>query len=500
MTHRSAGVRPTHLSADYVVVGSGAGGAIAAAELARAGARVALIEAGAWRQPQDLPHSILGTFGATLDQWGVSITRGRALWPIVQGRAVGGGTVVNSAIIVRTPADLFERWSSELGIDGLADAVWAAQDEIEAELEVGPTQPDQLGRHNALALAGAAAAGYPSHPTVRATPGCAGAGTCLQGCRRGHKRSADLVYVPQVLDAGGWVLSNAPVRRVLVQGGKAVGVAGRFIDPITGRPGGTFRVDADKAVILAASAAHTPTLLQRSGVRHPALGEGFRAHPGTTSFGIYPDPVDMVQGASQGWASTAFRTDPGYKLETLSMPPELVAGRLMGGGKALVDRLAAYRHMACFVVGIRAESVGTVRAGWGGAPVVRYTLDRADMERARHAIWTLARTHFAAGAEAVVPGVVGLPYSLGPDQVDRILQASLDPRHWVAILSHLFGGAVMGADPQRAVCDPRGRVRGVRGLLVVDAAVIPSNLGVNPQHTIMALSRTFTRRLLEEGA
>lgn len=201
----------------------------------------------------------------------------------------------------------------------------------------------------------------------------------------------------------------------------------------------------------------------------------------------------MLSGATQGWASTHFREEPGYKLETLSMPPELVAGRLSGGGTRLMERLRHYRVLANFVVGLRAESEGRVRAGWGGASTLHYTLDGADMQRLRHAAWTLARTHFAAGARAVYPGIHGLKSRIEPGEEDVILGAPLDPRAWVAILSHLFGGAVMGRDPQRAVCDARGRVRGVQRLGVVDASLIPTNLGVNPQLTIMGIARVFAR-------
>jgi choline dehydrogenase-like flavoprotein len=62
----------------------------------------------------------------------------------------------------------------------------------------------------------------------------------------------------------------------------------------------------------------------------------------------------------------------------------------------------------------------------------------------------------------------------------------------------LFGGCVMGADPARSVCDPAGRVHGYTGLYVADASLVPTNLGVNPQHTIMALSRHASVRLAEK--
>jgi choline dehydrogenase-like flavoprotein len=499
MTHLAYQDDDVELDADYVVVGSGAGGATAAVTLARGGASVAVVEAGAWRDPADYPCSAYGAMRDLLEDWGANVTQGRALWPIVQARTVGGTTVVNSAICVRTPGDIFEQWQREHGVggDAMAEAIWRAQDDIERDLSVELVPPRAQGRSNRLAMQGANAVGYDSHVLKRYVKGCVGAGQCLQGCRSLRKQSTNLNYVPEVLERGGLVLSCAPVDRVRLHRRRATGVEGRFRHPATRRKGGRFTVNARKAVVVAASATHSPVLLLRSKVRSPKLGHFFRAHPGTGVFGCYDDPVDMNVGATQGWASTAFRTDPGLKLETLAIPPEMVASRLAGGGRELMRRLKEYRHIAMWCHAVRAESCGRVHNVFGH-PLVRYTLDRADMMRFRAGMHLLAKTHVAAGARAVIPGIYGLPYSLRPNEIDRLLDAPLDPRRYIGILSHLFGGCVMGSDPRRSVCDERGRVHGYERLVVADASVIPTNLGVNPQHTIMALASLFAQQLLDD--
>lgn len=497
MSHVSYRQESYSAETDYVVVGSGAGGAVAAVELARGGARVTLVEAGAWRDPEHYPHSVYGALHHLFDDWGSLVARGRALWPIVQGRCVGGTTVINSAICVRTPEDIFAQWEREHGVGGLRDAVLGHQEELERELCASPVPPQSAGRANQLALLGANQLGYESHVITRYVKGCAGTGQCLQGCRGLKKQSLNITFVREVAERGGEILSCAPVDRILLEGKRAVGVSGRFRDPATRRHGGKFVLRARRGVLLAASVTRSPLLLARSGVTLPALGKFFRAHPGTGVFGLYDEVVDMNVGATQGWASTAFRSEPGLKLETLSLPPEMVASRLSGGGTELVNKLRDYRHLALWVAAVRAESVGEVRSGLLGQPVVRYSLDRADMERLRHGLVLVARTHFAAGAKRIIPGVYGLPYFLGPDEVKLLEQGPLDPRDYVGVISHLFGGCVMGSDPARSVVDGRGRVHGHEGLVVCDASVIPTNLGVNPQHTIMGLARTFARGLLD---
>jgi choline dehydrogenase-like flavoprotein len=332
---------------------------------------------------------------------------------------------------------------------------------------------------------------------TRYVKGCVGSGQCLQGCKQLKKQSLNLQFVPEVMALGGTVLSCAPAERVLLEGRRAVGVTGRFREPVTRRKGGRFTVRARKAVVVAASVTRTAPLLAASGVKHPLLGAGFRAHPGTGVIGVYDHDVDMNVGATQGWASVQYRVEPGMKLETLSIPPEMIASRLAGAGAELVARMGDYRRMAMWVVAVRAEAVGRVKRGVFGEVSVDYGFVRADMERLRTGLALLARTHFAAGARRVIPGIYGLPYDLGPDQVGLIEEGPLDPRAYILISSHLFGGATMDRDPARGVCDEYGRVHGYEGLVVSDASVIPTTLGVNPQHTIMALARTFAERLLD---
>jgi choline dehydrogenase-like flavoprotein len=329
----------------------------------------------------------------------------------------------------------------------------------------------------------------------RCVKGCAGSGRCLSGCRDLKKQSLNLNYIPEVLARGGVVLSSAPVDRVTVTHGRATGVIGRFQHPTTRRPGARFQVTARKAVIVAASVTGTPTLLRRSGVRNPMLGRGFRAHPGLGLLGLYEDRVDMDFGATQGWASMALRDAPGLKFETLALPLDLVAGRLGGGGRELVERIADYPHFAHWVIALRAESVGRIQWVFG-KPVIRYSLSPVDMAKLQAGVRVLAEAHFAAGAKRVVTGVVGLPYSIGPGDLGLLDGLPDDPSHYVAILSHLFGGAVMGRDPRTSVVDERGRVHGLGNLVVADAAQIPTNLGVNPQHTIMGLGRLRAEQLL----
>jgi choline dehydrogenase-like flavoprotein len=504
MSHSSFQVKGSEVvvEADVVVVGTGAGGAAAAVALARAGVKVLLVEAGPWRDPADYPVSTYGAMRDMMDDWGSTITMGRAFWPVVQAKLVGGTTVINSAICVRTPEDIFTAWQQEFGIatGDYPEKIWAFQDQIERELHVGETEPAFMGRSNELALRGDVAAAYHGHVIRRFAKACIGSGQCLQGCKSERKQSTNLNYVPETLARGGSMLSCAPVDKVLFQGGRAIGVTGRFKHPQTGATGAAFTARAKKAVIIAASATHSPALLRRSGLRHRPVGAWFRAHPGTGVFGLYPEVVDTNVGVTQGWSSSHFRTSEGFKIETLSIPMEMAISRFAGGGRAFMEKLKHYRHVAMWCHALRARSPGRVYAGLGGKPLVHYSLDRDDMLRFRQGMLRVAELHFAAGARAIIPGIAGLPFSLERHELDKLAAAPLDPRAYVAILSHLFGGCVMGADDSKAVCDAKGQVYGRKGLWVADASLMPDNIGVNPQHTIMAMAMQVATEVLRAEA
>lgn len=485
------------LSCDYLVIGSGAGGASAAIVLARAGYAVIVAEAGPWRQPEDYPNSMHGAMRDMFADWGTLVATGDSIIPVVQASVVGGTPVINSAIVVRTPGDVLRSWRDEHGMGDIftEQAMGRVHDRVERELQIQTTDWSVAGPNADTMLKGLRRLDREVHPIVRNVAGCKGAMQCLQGCKNRSKQTANLLWLPEIItEHAGTVLSCAPVQRVLWQGDTAVGAEGRQREPLTRRPGARFRIQARRGVLVAASATGSAPLLQRSGVKLPALGQYFRGHPGAGVVGVYDEPKDMHFGASQATASLHHRLDHGIKLESLSLPLELFAARVNGAGATLIDKLGDYRRCAMWVTAVRAEAEGTVRQAWWGGTTVHYVPTQKDLERVRFGSKLLAQAHFAMGARKVWPGVVGLPAELGPDDLNAFDQAPLNNRSWTWVLSHLFGGAVMGGDPSRSVVGPDLQVRGKKRLHVVDAALLPTTLGVNPQHTIMAVAALSAER------
>lgn len=484
------------LDADFVVVGTGASGAVAGRELARHGYRVVFVEEGPWVKTREFVSDVETTFARLLREGGLQAMRGRSFIPMLQGRAVGGSTVVNSAIAWRLPEDVLAHWRADFGLTGVADPAllephYAA---LEAALHVRSVDPAVLGENNRLFLEGAKNMGITAAPMRRYDDGCTGSGRCLQGCPSAGKQGMNVTFVPDALRHGARILHDASVVRVHTMGARAIGVQARTA------AGDSVLVRARYGVLVAASTVQSPGILRRSGLRNAALGQHFQCHPGHGVAGRFDRPVHMDFGAVQGAESIHFRQSHGFKLEALAMPPELAAARVPGVGEAFRERLADWSHLGVWVAQFRATAQGTVDRTWTGAERVRFTPNQSDMTRLRFACATLVRLFFEAGAREVWPGIHGVPQVLQSiDQAMLVERGPLDPRAYGMVASHLFGAARMSPDPRGGVVGLDFQTHEVERLYVVDSSVFPTNLGVNPQHGIMALSRLCATRLAERA-
>ena len=481
------------MATDVVIVGSGPAGASVARRLAASGVRVTILEEGHAVEPPQFEASAVRAMASLYRDMGTSIAFGRAPLPYLQGRAVGGTSVINGAISWSFPKETHARWVAQ--DRALADAlpfeeIAAADAALSLRLGVAPTEPRIAGPKNLLMARGADALGLAHRPIERNVRGCVGAGRCLQGCPHGAKLSVDRTLLPDAVRDGARVVSGVRVTRVLTDARGAYGVRG-----VTSA-GAEVEVRARHAVILAASAIQTPVLLRESGLTHGPVGDHLCAHPGVSVTGRFDAPVRAIVGATQGHEVTGIR-DEGLKLEALGFDLGLLASRLPGAGAALAAHVAALDHYAVWGAAIRAEGEGRVRPGPLG-PRVRYDLTPDDVRKARRGVRRLGEVLLAAGAVEVYPGVPGFDAVVrDPRRMAAIEdEGPLDARAYTMSMTHLFGTARLGSDASRSVVRPDFRHHRVPGLYLADSSVFPTNLGVNPQMSIMALAQLCADRVI----
>jgi choline dehydrogenase-like flavoprotein len=465
------------LSADAVVVGSGAGGGPVAATLAEAGRRVLVVEAG--------PRLEAGDFTGdeaemTARLWRVAATADTTL-SLYAGVCVGGSTVINDALCFRPPAEVTAEWRTAHGLGGLTDAALAPfVDRAWADVHAEPTGRDHLNRNARLLALGARRLGWSSSATPRSVRDCANLGLCNYGCPSNAKQSTLVTYVPRAERAGARVLAGTRAERVVVEAGTVRGVE-------TVRSDGTrLAIDAP-AVCLAAGVLETPALLLRSGIRGRA-GQGLQFHSSVHVTARFAEPVHGYFGPTMAWAVDELadvngRRGPGAMIESVTVQPIVAASALPGFGGAHADVMAALPNLARALVVIHDRTRGTMDADG----VVRYDLLAADVERLRAGMIGAASCYLNAGAEEVILPIHGSTPLRRESELAALMKARLRPSDLASLYAvHLFGGAAMAGSPEQGVCDEAGRVFGVRGLWVADAASLPSATGVNPQITIMA--------------
>ena len=529
---RSPGEDPLALEADVVVVGSGAGGGVVAAELAAAGRSVLILEAGPFVDEGTMPRTELDAFSrlylnhGLLSTWDASMS-------LLAGSAVGGGTVVNWMTCIDVPTEVRAEWAGDHGLDGVDGREWDADREaISAEIEV--TTSATFPPKDAAILRGAAALGWEAAPIRRNAVGCADCGSCPFGCPRGAKQSGLRAHLATATAAGARIVDRIRVTRLLLEGRRVVGVEGNLLvtDPVTGMPvapgapgSAVVRRLVARApqVVLAAGALRSPAILQATGATHPAAGRFLRLHPVPVVAARMAEPVDMWRGVMQAARSAEFLAAVdgrlGYVIESAPGHPALMALALPWDGAADHAALMANaRRIVPLVAVTRDGGEGRTTLTRAGRVRIDYRLDSMGRSTLRHALGSMARLARAAGAEEILAaGTPTLRHPVGPggssdageaDRFEaflaRLARMDFAPNRGALFSAHQMGTVRMGAGSGDHAADPRGRVRDtdgrvVEGLYVADTSTFPTGIGVNPMLAVMTMAKRVSRTILAEG-
>ena len=396
--------------------------------------------------------------------------------------------MVNSGTCYRPPLQSMLKWRNEAGFE-LADPdqLNPFVDDVWQTLQIAPVPLDVMGPNGRTAMLGAEKLGWANAPLDRNAPGCGGCCQCAIGCPQNAKFGVHLNALPQACEAGARIISDSRVTKIIHEGDRAIGVE---IKGVNNRK----IILYSSRIVVACGATETPGLLRRSGIgKHPGLGKHLALHPAVAAGGRFEEPIVPWKGVLQSAQISEFHESDGILIEATSTPPGMGSMTMPGTGGDLIRNISIADHMCTLGAMIGDESSGRVLGS--KIPVITYAMQSQDGARLIKAIWAMGKVLFSAGATEVFTGMPQDPIVANMQELeDAVSRTNWKSLHVAAF--HPTGTASAGANPQRYPVGPTGRLRGISGVWVADASIIPSCPEVNPQVSIMALAQSVAASII----
>ena len=477
-----------------------------AAELAAAGKKVLVLEMGGYRNEQDFKQLELPGYQELYYGAGLAASENGSIG-ILAGQTLGGGTVVNYMNCIPTPEHIVAEWS-EHGLVGLDDDEAYRREHIGTVMErinANTEATTQNGTHTRL-MAGLDALGHEHRPIVRNAAlddNPQNCGYCPAGCQHGCKRSAMKTWLQDASDSGASALVDAHAERILVEDGRATGVAAT----VTHADGSTTAVTVEApTVVVACGSVESPALLLRSGIGGPAVGKNLRLHPAYMVVGTYDEPVEGWRGQIQSLVSDAYadlEDGCGFLIEATGMFPGLVGASMPWESGADHKRLMqALPWHAPFISVARDHGSGEVVLDDHGRAVGALGARRPGRPPPRQARQRRALPDPAGGrarrrsSPSTAASCAGGRARTSTPSSPRSRRRPMSPTTSACFSAHQMGSCRMGSDPETSVADGRGELHDTKGVWIGDGSAFPSAPGVNPMVSIMSLAHRTADQML----
>lgn len=486
------------LSCEVLIIGSGAGGAVLAAELCAAGRDVVMIEEGGWHTRRDFTLREADAYPMLYQDGGARATADLAI-SIMQGRSVGGSTTVNWTTCFRTPERILDHWAKHHGLGELSAAALAPHFEaMEARLSIAEWPEARANPNNRALLDGARALGWEAKALRRNVKGCADSGYCSMGCPVDGKQAMQVTCIQDALRDGLRLYSDTRAERIVLERSAVTAVEARSMIPRTVHAGPRSLHIRPKVVALCGGAINSPALLLRSGLDSGGLvGRRTFLHPVIAVVGEYDNEVAGYRGAPQSVGSHQFidrgADKVGFFLESAPLHPMIATVATPAFGQRLGEFLPKLPHLGG-LLGLHVDGLvegdegGTVSLRPDGRVKIDYPIRPALIEAMRASHEVLAQITLAAGAKAAYTNHKD-PLILKSKADLPLLDTRAYGAHQHSIFTaHQMGGCRMGTEAKRSVVRPDHRHHDIGNLFVVDGSVLPTSLGVNPSETIYGLA------------
>ncbi|GGB66114.1 GMC family oxidoreductase N-terminal domain-containing protein [Blastomonas aquatica] len=498
-------------SVEVVVIGSGAGGAVSAANLAEQGYEVLVIEAGPYLPSSRMTPNEAHMSSSLFKDGAIQTTRDRDII-VFQGRTVGGSTVINNGICLRLERegethpdanDVLATWRA-LGAGVDPDVLETSYERVEKILGVHEIDR-RLGRNNGTRLLNSwdAYRARSSDPLdQRAISGwfrknwgaktdpnhCVSCGYCNTGCPYGRKRAMPESFLHNATVKAkrqARILPHAEVSHIgwgdRAPDGRRMATSVQVVLP----DGRAKTIRVTKGVVVAAGTIASSNILSASGIR--GTGKGISLNIACPVPALMPDPV--LAWDEDQMATFIDRGD--FLIESHFQPPMSMASLVPGWFDEHFRRMLNYNRLASAGALFPADRLGEIKKG-----KLSFELKPTDLAVLRRALSTMTKVHFAGGALEVYPALLHgetLRAGMSDAEIDNFYWEHIEePDDVVLSSSHPHGGNAINADPTKGVVDLDQRVHGTTNVLVTDASVMASCIRVNAQLTTMAMADRVT--------
>ena len=480
-----------NLTYDVVIIGSGAGGGVVAAQLSQAGYSVLVVDKAKYTAPNDFTLLEKPSLDLFYEMNGFLASEDGGM-QILAGTAWGGATTINWSASLELPAKTRKEWAEKYGLNHFDSPAY--QNDIDKVKErIGVTTSGIIHNvPNSILIEGCKKLGYHYDDIPQNTRGLPHqCGSCTFGCVTSEKQSTLHTWVKDAVDSGAHLLQQTSATEILYADGKIKGVS--LVIENSHKV-----VVVAKRVVVSCGSINTPALLLRSKIKNAQIGKNLRLHPVLIVHGFFPDRNVSPHFGSIMTSISNINADldgKGYgcRIETPVMHPALFAiGCPWTSSLEHKKAVSEYNNTSSLIVLLRDNDSNGSVSFVNGAPQIDWQLGKKDSLAMTKTIESCIRILLAAGAKKVSTTQNGrlqferteADYETtvsSPDFkmfLEAVRSASVVQTRAPIFSAHQMGTCRMGTDPSESVVNELGESWQVKGLYIADASVMPTASGV----------------------
>ncbi len=507
--------KPLSRTFDVCVIGSGPGGSVAAATLAQAGWKVAMVERGPYLPAEDSNFRVLDMS----NRMGYVEPTSEFRTILYQGNVLGGSSLLYGAVAMKPPQFVFDEWRELSGVDQIdRESLEPHYGHIGEVMSVTEQSRDLENEPNAIVRRMAEALGRPDgiETVSRYTQGCAGVGLCNFGCGFNLKGNMINSFIPIGLETGNLeIFTECEAHGITGEkrtGGFLAGALNVVMrDFKSGEVIGRAQIKA-KYFIVAAGAFFSSSLLLRNRdlPGRDKIGAKVYLQPHAQIFALFDRPITKrgvmkngqyipYNGVPAIYNFTAFLSEHNFFwLASIIFPANLASFISYLPPAEHFEIMRKFHQTMSITLTLRDNPAKSRIKIKDGRAQLDFHESRLDIENLRQCFLKAARSFLAVGARRVFLPMLRPPKIEAESDLKKIERMNFGYDDLLLYSDHTSGGNPYAIAEQRGVTDARGKVFNTENIYIADSSLFPTASGINPSWTIMALSHRVASNLVKE--